>query len=198
MLTKHLCVLIHIRIKGEVGTVKLEVFHLWTFFLLLGGVSFVDLFFCYQGGVSFADLFCYLCLSLPCCLSVSCSFVVACWESADLLAVLCMMFACAFVTFTFGILGHMWYLIIWIPDICLLSYFKPSSHFLTDVPRRFFLCGSFMLFVFVFAKLWCLFIAALWSSVGKGLTSWLSCVFWSLSHSVSYSVSFPQICIQKR
>ena len=40
---------------------------------------------------------------------------------------------------------------------------------------------------FVFAKLSCLFIAALWSSAGKVLTSWLSCVwcllvFLSLSH----------------
>ena len=43
---------------------------------------------------------------------------------------------------------------------------------------------------FVFIILSCLFLAALWSPAGKGLTSWLSCVwcflvFLSLSHMVS-------------
>ena len=122
MLTKHLCVLIHIRIKGEVGTVKLEVFHLWTFFAIR------RCFFCGSFFVTKAAfllrIFFVICVCLcHAVMSASCSFVVACWESADLLAVLCMMFPCAFVTFTFGVLGHMWYLIVWIPDLCLLSYF---------------------------------------------------------------------------
>ena len=30
---------------------------------------------------------------------------------------------CMVVTFTFGILGQVWYLIILIPDLCLISYF---------------------------------------------------------------------------
>ena len=33
-----------------------------------------------------------------------------------------------------------------------------------------------VIYVFVFVMLSCLFIAALWSPAGKGLTSWLSCV----------------------
>ena len=30
---------------------------------------------------------------------------------------------CVFVTFPFGILGQVWYLIVSIPDLCSLSYF---------------------------------------------------------------------------
>ena len=33
------------------------------------------------------------------------------------------MFNCTFVTFPCGILGHVWYLIVSIPDLCRLSYF---------------------------------------------------------------------------
>ena len=33
-----------------------------------------------------------------------------------------MLFSCVFVTFPFGILGQVWYLIVSIPDLCLLPY----------------------------------------------------------------------------
>ena len=36
---------------------------------------------------------------------------------------------CVFVTFPCGVLGQVWYLIVSIPDLCLLSYF--DSHFQT-------------------------------------------------------------------
>ena len=52
----------------------------------------------------------------------------------------------------------------------------------------FFFCGSFMfLFCLVFA-MFCarLFICALWSPAGKGLTSWLSFVVSSVSLSLSH------------
>ena len=52
-----------------------------------------------------------------------------------------------------------------------MSY-EPKNILLT-VPRRYFFCGSFMfLFCLVFA-MFCarLFICALWSPAGKGLTS---------------------------
>ena len=58
----------------------------------------------------------------------------------------------------------------------------------TTVPRRYFFCGSFMfLFCLVFA-MFCarLFICALWSPAGKGLTSWLSFVVSSVSLSLSH------------
>ena len=31
--------------------------------------------------------------------------------------------SCVFVTFPYGVLGQVWYLIVSIPDLCLLSYF---------------------------------------------------------------------------
>ena len=41
---------------------------------------------------------------------------------ANLLALLYMMFSCVFDTFQCGVLGQVWYLIISIPDLCLLPY----------------------------------------------------------------------------
>ena len=45
------------------------------------------------------------------------------WERADLLA-LVLMLNCVIVTFPFGILGQVWYLIVSIPDLGPLSYFQ--------------------------------------------------------------------------
>ena len=56
-------------------------------------------------------------------LSVHCSLVVTCWERADLLTILCVMFYCDFVTFPCGVLGQVWCLVVSISDLCLLSYF---------------------------------------------------------------------------
>ena len=39
-------------------------------------------------------------------LSVPCSLVLTCLERSDLLAFLCVVFSCGFVTFQFGVLGH--------------------------------------------------------------------------------------------
>ena len=44
--------------------------------------------------------------------SVHCCLVVTCWEWADLLTLVVI-----FVTFPFGILGQVWYLIVSIPDL---------------------------------------------------------------------------------
>ena len=55
-------------------------------------------------------------------LSVHCSFVVNCWERANFLALFCAMSYCGFVTFPFGVLGQMWYLIVSIPDLCHLTF----------------------------------------------------------------------------
>ena len=63
-----------------------------------------------------------------------------------------------------------------------------NKNILLTVPRRYFFCGSFMfLFCLVFA-MFCvrLFICALWSPAGKGLTSWLSFVVSSVSLSLSH------------
>ena len=56
---------------------------------------------------------------------------------ADLMARLCVMFSCAFVTFSYGVLGGMWYLIGSIPDLCILPYFvrdKPAKR--SNVPNK--------------------------------------------------------------
>ena len=62
--------------------------------------------------------------------SVHCCLVVTCWERADLLALVGDVY-CNFVTFSCGILGQGWYLIVSFSDLCLLSYFY------RDVARDF-------------------------------------------------------------
>ena len=52
------------------------------------------------------------------------SLVVTCWERADLLALLYVIFSCVFVTFPNGVLCRVWYLIVSICDIYLLSYLE--------------------------------------------------------------------------
>ena len=42
---------------------------------------------------------------------------------ADLLALFCVEFSCDFVTFSCGGLGHVWYLIVLTPDLCIPLYF---------------------------------------------------------------------------
>ena len=45
--------------------------------------------------------------------------MITCWEKADLLDLLCVVFSRVFVTFLYGFPGQVWYLIVWIPDLCL-------------------------------------------------------------------------------
>ena len=52
----------------------------------------------------------------------SCLFL-ACWERADLLALLCFMLPCVFATFQYSVSGQVWFLIVSIPDLCLLICF---------------------------------------------------------------------------
>ena len=57
--------------------------------------------------------------------SVHCCLVATRRETADILALFYVY--CDFVTFPFGFLGHVWYLIVSIPDHCCLSYCVCSS-----------------------------------------------------------------------
>ena len=68
------------------------------------------------------DIFCYLFCVCHAFLSVHCSLVVTCWERANFLALMCDIF-CIFVTFPCGVLDQVWYLLVSIPDLCLLTYF---------------------------------------------------------------------------
>ena len=70
--------------------------------------------FCYCG---FVFCVCYDVLSVPC------NLVIACWEIVDLLALFCVMFSCVFATFPYGVLGQVWYLIVSIPELCLLFHY---------------------------------------------------------------------------
>ena len=103
MQTKHLCVLMHIRIKGEFSLSPLVIFLLtvprWYF---LRGSFFYFI----------------LCLSLLYCLAM-----VTYWERADFFAPMYVMSSCVFVTFPYDILGQVWHLLVSIPDLCLLPYF---------------------------------------------------------------------------
>ena len=113
MQTKHLCVLIHIWTKGEVGA-PLNRFK----------PSSKIFYWPFQGGTSFVDLLCFFCLvfAMPLYASVYMCLVVTCWERADLLALICgvLLWVCYF---PIGILSQVWYLIVLIPDLCTLTYF---------------------------------------------------------------------------
>ena len=64
----------------------------------------------------FMSCVCYAFASVYCCPVVTCS------ERAGFLATFVMLNH-IFVTFPYGILGQVWYLMVSIPDICQLSYF---------------------------------------------------------------------------
>ena len=57
----------------------------------------------------------------PCCL-----FIAALWSSAGK-ALLYVMLSCCFVTSPCGVLDQMWYLIVSIPDRCLLTYLNAGA-----------------------------------------------------------------------
>ena len=60
-------------------------------------------------------------------LSVHCSLMVTCLVRANLLAFSYVMFSCVFVTFSCAVLGQVWYLIVSIPDLCLLTFIREMS-----------------------------------------------------------------------
>ena len=43
-------------------------------------------------------------------------------KRAGLLALLCVIFSCVFVNFLCGVLGQVWYLIVYIPDLFIMKY----------------------------------------------------------------------------
>ena len=65
----------------------------------------------------------YLCLVF---VMLSHLFIAALWSPAGKWLtywLLFVMFNCYFVTFPYGTMGQVWYLIVSIPDLCHLSYF---------------------------------------------------------------------------
>ena len=65
---------------------------------------------------TFVGHFCYLCFVF---VMLSCFFVLALWPPTGK----GLMFYCGFVTFPCGVLGQVWYMIVSISDLCLLTYF---------------------------------------------------------------------------
>ena len=112
MQTKLLCVLIHIWTKGEVGAP-------WNRFKLSSKTFLLTVprqYFFYGYYVLFLSCISQAFASVHCCLVVT-------WrDRANLLALVCDVY-CNFVTFPFGFLGKVWYLIVLIPDPCYLSSF---------------------------------------------------------------------------
>ena len=47
------------------------------------------------------------------------------------------MFSCVFVTFPYGVPGYVWYLIVSIPDLCLLLYFHSVCFIDKDLEHIF-------------------------------------------------------------
>ena len=66
------------------------------------------------------DHFCYLRFVL---VMLSCLFNAVVWLPAGK-ALLCMEFCCVLSLFPCGVLNQVWYLIVPIPDLCLLTYFN--------------------------------------------------------------------------
>ena len=74
-----------------------------------------------------------------------------------------------------------------------MNWFKPSSNFFTDRSKAVIILWIIHVIsgVCLLCFLVCLFIAALWSPAGKGLTSWLSFVM-SFCEFVTFTlVSYP-------
>ena len=120
MQTKHLCVLIHIQTKVEVDTPQNCFRHSSKIFLL----TVPRWYFCCG---SFSNLYLvFVMLSRPC--------IAALWspegKGLTLLALACNVY-CNFVTFLFGILGQVCYLILSFPDPC----YKPIPHESHELPR---------------------------------------------------------------
>ena len=69
------------------------------------------------------DHLCYFCIVF---VMLSCLLIAALWSPAGKGLTSWLSFVvliCMVVTFPFGILGQVWYLIVLIPDLCPLSYF---------------------------------------------------------------------------
>ena len=78
------------------------------------------------------DCLCYLCLVF---VLLPHLLIAALWSPAGtgLTSWLSfVMFNCDFVNFPCGILGHVWYLIVSIPDLCHLSYFELQGKFFSN------------------------------------------------------------------
>ena len=95
---------------------------------------------------------CYLCLVF---FVLSHLFIAALWSPAGkglTSWLLFLMFNFVFVTFPSGILGQVWYLIAYIPDLYHLSYFYSVLPFFCHFTKRRELTYLLVVFMFVYAS----------------------------------------------
>ena len=100
MRTEHLFALIHIKIRVRLAPPNM--FKPSSKYILLTVPR--RYFFC----GNFLLFVFHVCYAVS---SVYCSLVVTCLERAGLFVLLCVMFSCVFVTFPYGVMGQVWYLI---------------------------------------------------------------------------------------
>ena len=99
----------------------------------------------FQGGTSFVDLLCFCSVLCLLCFVRVCLYVLRGhllgkgWPLGSRLW--CLLWVCHF---PIGILGQVWYLIVWIPDLCNLTYFESRNN-------TFFKLSFFILFVRLFS-----------------------------------------------
>ena len=85
-----------------------------------------------MSGASFVDHFCHLCFAFVFVI-MSCLFLAVLWSPTGKQltswpsCMLCSSFV--FVTFPSGVLGQVWYLVVSVPDICLLPYSEKACGF---------------------------------------------------------------------
>ena len=103
--------MIHIRIKGEVDTIK------HVLLTVLRQCFFCGPFLLFM----FHICLCYSVLSVPC------SLVVTCWDRAGLSALLCVICTCVLSLSHHSVPDQVWNLILSIPDLCIFLYFNSSS-----------------------------------------------------------------------
>ena len=97
-------------------------------------------------------LLCYLCLVFD---MLSRLFIAALWSPAWKVLTYWLLFVmsnCDFVTFPSGILGQLWYLIVWIPDLCRLSYFYVAAFFVIKLSINILCTGSPMIHIYCLAS----------------------------------------------
>ena len=108
---------------------------LWSPVNLMRLVLLIMLFFNwpFHDGISFVDRFLLFMFHVCLCYMLYCLLLAALWSPAEKgltswisCVFLCVMVSCVFDTFRYGFLGQVWYLIVSIPDLCLL-YIKCSS-----------------------------------------------------------------------
>ena len=80
-------------------------------------------------------------------MSLHCLCLAALRSPADLLALLYVMFYCVLSTFPYGVLVQAWYLIVSVPDLCLLPNLAEIIRFVSPMCSNLVLVPDLCLFL---------------------------------------------------